>query len=148
MKLFLSEYGINWPNFIYRLWLLPKLLNRMYFLFYDSALDDVMKFEDLKFKNLIFLRTKTAFEVRKWKLKKKNNFVLIFSNLRKIVMTTCKLTEANKKFSAQICHRHYPKDFIVFIEILRLFFSRNICSLNKMMTKTSTWNHGTIIRTV
>ena len=33
MKLFLLEYGINWPNFIYRPCLLPKLSTKMNFLF-------------------------------------------------------------------------------------------------------------------
>ena len=28
------EYDINWPNFINRLCLLPKLFSKMYFLFY------------------------------------------------------------------------------------------------------------------
>ena len=43
MKLFLLEYDINWPNFINRLSLLPKLFSKMYFLFYAQAFDDVMK---------------------------------------------------------------------------------------------------------
>ena len=33
-KLFLLEYGINWPNFSNRICLLPKLFSKMYFLFY------------------------------------------------------------------------------------------------------------------
>ena len=49
MKLFILECDITWPNFINRLCLLPKLFNKMYFLFYAQAFDDVMKFENLKF---------------------------------------------------------------------------------------------------
>ena len=49
MKLFLLEYDTNWPNFINRLCLLSKLFSEMYFLFYASAFDDVMKFENRKF---------------------------------------------------------------------------------------------------
>ena len=64
MKLFPLEYGINWPNFINRLSLPLKLFNKMYFLFYASAFDDVMKFENLKLQSLIFLRKKRAFEVK------------------------------------------------------------------------------------
>ena len=47
MKLFPLEYDINWPNFINRLSLPLKLLNKMYFLFYASTFDNVMKFENL-----------------------------------------------------------------------------------------------------
>ena len=36
-------------SFINRLCLLPKLLSKIYFLFYAWALDEVMKFEYLKF---------------------------------------------------------------------------------------------------
>ena len=36
----------------------------MYFLFYAKAFDDVMKFKNLKFWNLIFSRTKRAYEVK------------------------------------------------------------------------------------
>ena len=36
----------------------------MYFLFYAKAFDDVMKFENVEFWNLIFLWTKRAFEVK------------------------------------------------------------------------------------
>ena len=64
MKLFPLEYGINWPNFINRLSLPLKLFSKMYFLFYASAFDDVMKFENLKLQSLIFLRKKGAFEVK------------------------------------------------------------------------------------
>ena len=45
--MFLSQYDINWPNFINRLCLLPKLFSKMYSLF--DAEDDAMKFENLKF---------------------------------------------------------------------------------------------------
>ena len=44
MKLFPLEYDKNWPNFISRPCLLPKLFSKMYFLFYAQAFDDVMKF--------------------------------------------------------------------------------------------------------
>ena len=40
---FLLEYDINWSNFIKRLCLLPNLFSKMYFLFYASAFDDVIK---------------------------------------------------------------------------------------------------------
>ena len=60
MKLFLLEYDMNWPNFINRPCLLPKLFRKMYFLFYARAFDDVMKFKNLK--NLISSRMKRAFE--------------------------------------------------------------------------------------
>ena len=36
----------------------------MYFLFYALAFDDVMKSGDVEFKNLIFSRTKRAFEIK------------------------------------------------------------------------------------
>ena len=36
----------------------------MYFLFYAQVFDDVMIFESAEFLNLIFLRTKRAFEVK------------------------------------------------------------------------------------
>ena len=49
MEVFILEYDIKWPNFIYRLCLLPKLFSKMYLLFYAQAFDDVMKFEYLKF---------------------------------------------------------------------------------------------------
>ena len=49
MKLFLLKYDINWPNFINRLFLFPKLFSEMYFLFYALAFDDVMKFENVEF---------------------------------------------------------------------------------------------------
>ena len=49
MKLFPLNYDINWPNFINKLSLPLKLFNKMYFLFYALAFDDVMKFENLKF---------------------------------------------------------------------------------------------------
>ena len=35
MKLFLLRYDINWPNFINRLCLYPKLFSKIYFFFYD-----------------------------------------------------------------------------------------------------------------
>ena len=37
------------PNFINRPCLLPKSFSEMYFLFYASELDDVMKFENAEF---------------------------------------------------------------------------------------------------
>ena len=40
---------MNWPNFINRLCLLPKLFSEMYFLLYAEAFDDVIKFENLEF---------------------------------------------------------------------------------------------------
>ena len=40
---------MNWPNFINKLYLLPKLVSEMHFLFYAYALDDVMKFENVEF---------------------------------------------------------------------------------------------------
>ena len=49
MKLFLLEYDINWPNFINRPYLLPKLFSKMYFLFYAKAFGDIMKFESVAF---------------------------------------------------------------------------------------------------
>ena len=49
MKLFPLEYDINWPNLINGLSLPLKLFSKMYFLFYASAFDDLMKFENLKF---------------------------------------------------------------------------------------------------
>ena len=49
MKFFLLEYDINWPNFVNRPCLLPKLVSKMYFLFYAEAFDDVMKLENLKY---------------------------------------------------------------------------------------------------
>ena len=49
MKLFPLNYDINWPNFINKLSLSLKLFNKIYFLFYALAFDDVMKFENLKF---------------------------------------------------------------------------------------------------
>ena len=58
MKLFPLGYDINWPNFIKRLSLPLKLLNKMYFLFYAAAFDDIMKFENLKFD---FLENKKSF---------------------------------------------------------------------------------------
>ena len=64
MKLFLLEHYINWANFITSLCLLPKLFSKMYFLIQAQAFDDVMKSENLKFSNLIFSRTKRAFEVK------------------------------------------------------------------------------------
>ena len=64
MKLFLLEYDINWPNYINRPCLLPKLFSKIYFWFYAQAFDDVIKFEHLKYQNLIFSRTKRAFEVK------------------------------------------------------------------------------------
>ena len=55
---------MNWSNFINRLCLLPKLSSKMYFFFYAWAFDDFMTFENAEFKNLIFSRTKRAFEVK------------------------------------------------------------------------------------
>ena len=43
------RYNTKQPNFINRLCLLPTLFSKMYFLFYVSAFDDVMKFENKKF---------------------------------------------------------------------------------------------------
>ena len=40
---------LNWPNFIKRLSLLPKVFSKMYLLFYAQAFDDVIEPEDLKF---------------------------------------------------------------------------------------------------
>ena len=57
-KLFLLEYDINRPSFINKLCLLPQLFSKMYFLFYAWVFDDVMKFENVDFWNLIFSRTK------------------------------------------------------------------------------------------
>ena len=64
MELFFLEYDISWSNFINRPCFLPKLFSKMYFLFYAEAFDDVMKFENLKYQNLIFWWTKSAFEVK------------------------------------------------------------------------------------
>ena len=64
MKLFLLEHDINWPNYINRPCLLPKLFSKIYFWFYAQAFDDVIKFEHLKYQSLIFSRTKRAFEVK------------------------------------------------------------------------------------
>ena len=44
--------------------LLPKLFSKMYFLFFGQVFDDVMKFENVEFKILIFSITKGAFEVK------------------------------------------------------------------------------------
>ena len=55
---------MNWPNFIKSLCLLPKLFSEMYFLLYAWAFDDVMKFENAEFLNLIFSRTKRTSEVK------------------------------------------------------------------------------------
>ena len=63
---FLLQYDINWPNFINRLCWHPKLFSKTYFLVCAEPFDDFMKFENLKFWNLIFSRTQRAFEV-KWK---------------------------------------------------------------------------------
>ena len=41
-------YYINWPNFITRLCLVPKLFSKMYFVFHAQTFDDIMKFEYLK----------------------------------------------------------------------------------------------------
>ena len=49
MKLFILEYDLNWQDFIDRPCLLPKLFRKMYFMFYAYTLDDVMKFENLKY---------------------------------------------------------------------------------------------------
>ena len=49
MKFFILSYDINWQNFINRLYLLLKLFSEIYFLFYASAFDDVMKFENAEF---------------------------------------------------------------------------------------------------
>ena len=48
-EIIFMEYDINWPHFITRMCLIPKLLSKMYFLFYAWAFDDVMKCENLKF---------------------------------------------------------------------------------------------------
>ena len=45
---FIEQYYINWPNFITRLCLLPKLFSKMCFVFHAGAFDDVMTFEYLK----------------------------------------------------------------------------------------------------
>ena len=55
---------MNWPSFIDRLYLLPKLFSEMYFLFYALAFHDIIKFENVEFQNLIFLRTKRAFDMK------------------------------------------------------------------------------------
>ena len=39
---------MNWPNFITKLCLLPKLFSKMCFVFRTWAFDDVMTFEYLK----------------------------------------------------------------------------------------------------
>ena len=39
----------KWPNFINRLYLLPKSFSEMYFLFYALVFDDVMNFENVEF---------------------------------------------------------------------------------------------------
>ena len=49
MKFFILSYDINWQNFINRLYLLLTLFSEIYFLFYASAFDDVMKFENAEF---------------------------------------------------------------------------------------------------
>ena len=41
-------FYINWPNFITRWCLVPKLFNKMCFVFHAFALDDIMTFEYLK----------------------------------------------------------------------------------------------------
>ena len=53
----------KWPNFINRLRLLPKLFNKMCFMFYAWTYDDVMRIEYLKNENLITSRKRRAFEV-------------------------------------------------------------------------------------
>ena len=45
---FVMLYKFHWPNFITGLCLLPKLFNKMYFMFYAWAFDDVMTFKYLK----------------------------------------------------------------------------------------------------
>ena len=47
-KKFYFVMFINWPNFITRWCLLPKLFNKMCFVFHAQARDDVIKFENLK----------------------------------------------------------------------------------------------------
>ena len=46
------------------MYLLSKLFSEMCFLFYGQAFDDAMTFENVEFWNLIFLRTKRAFEIK------------------------------------------------------------------------------------
>ena len=48
MKNFILQFYINWQNFITRLYLLPKLFNKMFSVIYAWAFDDVMTFEYLK----------------------------------------------------------------------------------------------------
>ena len=48
MNFFLLQCYINWPNFITRLCLLPKLFSKMCFVFDSWAFDDTMTFEYLK----------------------------------------------------------------------------------------------------
>ena len=57
-------FYINWSNFITRLCLLPKLFNKMCFVLYAQAFDEVIIIEYLKNENLIISRTKRAFELK------------------------------------------------------------------------------------
>ena len=45
----ITMIGLNWLNFINRLYLLSKLFSEMYLLFCAEAFDDVMKFENVEF---------------------------------------------------------------------------------------------------
>ena len=63
IKKFILYYYINWPNLITRLCFLPKLFNKVCFVFHACALDDVMTFEYLNCWNLIISRTKGAVKV-------------------------------------------------------------------------------------
>ena len=48
IKKFILYYYINWPKFITRLCLLPKLFSEMCFVFHALSFEDVMAFEYLK----------------------------------------------------------------------------------------------------
>ena len=48
VNVFLLQYDINWPNFMSRLCLVPKLFSEMYFLFHAYTFENVMKFEKVE----------------------------------------------------------------------------------------------------
>ena len=59
INFFISQYNTNWPNFINRLCLLPRLFSKLHFLRHAQAFDDVTKLSEIL--KLDFLENEKSF---------------------------------------------------------------------------------------